>query len=103
MDVLDRELLREIIEVSPEWVLIELCEQVGIPVLSKATADAMKDMRCRLETGEPISDEELVDVLYAVGVSLDAAGKLRCNELSCHRSGPHSCFPEFNANWGVYS
>jgi hypothetical protein len=52
-----------------------LLERLGIPVISKATKDALADVSHRSRQGCYVTDEEIEAVLYAVGVSLEAAGK----------------------------
>lgn len=57
-----------------EAFAVALLERLGIPVISKATKVALADVSRRSRLGCYVSDEEIEDVLYAVGVSLEAAG-----------------------------
>lgn len=51
MDATDKLLLDDIFKVSPEWVIVAILEACGIVVISKATGDAMRSMRRRLDGG----------------------------------------------------
>ena len=59
-----------------EAFAIALLEGLGIPVISKATRDALADVSRRVGRGLPVADEEIEGVLYAISVSLEAAGRL---------------------------
>jgi hypothetical protein len=59
-----------------EQFAVALLERLGIPVVSRATKDALHDVSRRVRLGLPATDEEIEDVLYAVGVSLEEAAKL---------------------------
>lgn len=83
-------MLEAIAEAEPEWFLgvvericaedeafrIALLEKCGIPVISCETSNALHDVSRRVRRGLHVSDEEIEDVVYAVSVSLEAAGKL---------------------------
>jgi hypothetical protein len=43
---------------------------------AKATRDALADVSRRVRRGLPVADEEIEGVLYAISVSLEAAGRL---------------------------
>ena len=52
-----------------------MLERLGIPVISRATKDALANSR-RSRLRLPVTDEKIEEVLYAVGVSFEAAGRM---------------------------
>ena len=59
-----------------EEFCVRVFERLGIPVISRATKDALADVSHRSRQDCYVTDEEIEAVLYAVGVILEAAGNL---------------------------
>jgi hypothetical protein len=50
--------------------------RLGIPIISQATKVEVDRVSRRLRLGLHVTDEEVEEVVYAVSVALDAAGRL---------------------------